>query len=533
MTMDRQTILLTVLVVLVVTPVFAPVALAQENQSNETVNETTNATANETAGSDDGDGEGSDSGDDDRVEQVSFFDQPNNQPAVTPEDTGEGAGNASGNESGQANESGEQTLGGLSSESGGGDGNGGPSRSYMDSTSVTDEIVSRIAGLLYAGGEVMIEDGFNDMMGTPYPENSGYQGILGFPEEGGDNNYSSLFHDYFLPKVVPILRFGLYAAIGVTFFYLWPAAPFFGFNIKKMALMIVAGIGLVMVSWELATLFQFGADAMTDHFLPDADDLLNPPGDGNGIGTLESTSGPIGLLLGVSIFGWQAGLALITMQGARQVILSIAPAWLGVILILQWFGPRIVRRVGSVLFWGYIGITYMNVPTAAILGAAHDVAFTFGYDGPVGAAANAGTTMGLFMIGLFLPIMFSGVFFIAPMMVMYQTGGSVAGAARSRINRRFGYGQGEREQRGGGHADPNRHHRSGTTRQTTQCRRAMADGGTTRHSTNTTPMVSDRNQQSTSRSSVRSAIQSSTSTGGTPTERRRRIHNRMNGRHNS
>lgn len=505
------------LVVLVTIPAAGSVAFAQSNESNETAGDGTVET-NETGGDAGGDG-GS-------TPQVTIFEQGDNEPTITPDGSG-GSGNASssnesGNESagnGSGNATSEQTtLGDLagdqsSSEDGPTSVVGRPSPE-----GITDKIVGRVGGILYAGGVTVIEDVVNDGLGTNVPENDGYMGILGQPVEGDGSMYSQIYYDYYFVKIVPPLQDLFYLMAGVTLLYVIPAGKLLNYQTKRLGLMVIGGTVLVVASWEVATFMHYVSDSVTQFLLPDAEDILNPPGTGEGIATMDSASGAMGTLLGVSIFGWNAGMALLILQGGRHVLLAILPAWLGVILLVQWLCPvQIGRQIGSLAFWGYVGLLVYNWPTSAVFGAAEAIAFTFGMDGMSATLSDFGMTTGLFMIAAFLPVLTQATFFLAPLFAMYKKG-SVANYGRSFARSRGWMDENRhREQKGGGYADPNRHH----DRVTTGRGRAVADGGSS--FSKTSSGVGSTPKASSGTPGVKTSSQSKPS----KSSRRREVYNRI------
>lgn len=513
-----------VLVVLVTIPAAGSVAFAQSNESNETTGnetvETNESSVLNESSADESEDEGGDE-DDGSTPQVTIFDRGDNEPTLTREDVegsdNESSGNEStGNESGDGT-SGQTTLGEMAGEQSSGE---DEDRSVVERPSpegLTDKFIKRVGGVLYTGGMVVYQDIIQNGLGTAVPENDGYMGILGQPVEGDGSMYSKVYYDYYFVKIVPPLQDLFYLSAAITCFYIIPSGEILNYNTRKLGLMVIAGTVLVVASWEIATLMHWISDTGTQFLLPEADEMLREPGSEKGIATMESTSAMVGTLLGVSIFGWNAGMAMLVLQGGRHALLVPLPAWLGVIFIFQWVIPiGVTRKIGSLAFWGYVGLLVYNWPTAALIGAGAAIEYTFGMAGMSGVLADFGVTTGMFTIAAFLPVLTQATFFLAPLFAMYKKG-SVANYGRSYArNRGWMDDNRRREQKGGGYAHPNRHH----DRATTGRGRAVADGGSTTSKTpsgvGSTPSASGTPGVKSSRGSKRSK-----------TSRRREIYNRI------
>ena len=486
-TTRRLVVVFVVLLLTISTGAAVGFAVAQENQTNESAD-------NESSGS-------SEDSDDGGTPQVRFFEEGENPPAITPDEDGTsdgGSGSESSNETtnessnGSLNESGnesssqEMTFGDLTDSGDEENEDSSTINAYSrpSASGVTDEILTRIAAVLYAGFEAMVEDVFNEGLGTEVPNNNGYRGILGHPEEGA-GMFADIYYNFYFPKIIRPIRSLIPLMMAFSYFFIWPAKPFRGGanSIMKDILRYAGAVAVIVISWEVASFMLYISDAGTQWLLPDTEDLLNSPESGadEGIATVDSAAGPVGALLGITIFGWNAGLAMLGIQGARHIFNAGFPAILGLIFVFQFFGPRRIRQIGSAAFWGSVGALVMNWPTAGVLGFAHAVGFDFGVGGAGGTLMDAGVTMGLFALAVFLPAIVPLGFIAMPIFTFVTGRGSPLQTAQRSASKRFGWDVGPKKTPwGGGSYDSGTDYtnkQQSAQRDTQSRRRAMADGG--------------------------------------------------------
>lgn len=351
---------------------------------------------------------------------------------VNSDEIGEGTDDDNGNTSGTP----QVGSGGL-----------GPSLSPEDNAEALSEwLIER----MYVATEILIDDVFNNMLGTPTPENDGWQGILGQPV--GDT-YSDLYEEVYMDLILPpVFQFMILGFIAFSLFVV-PFSPITGQRVWRVLLGMFGAAALILLAWNFASLLHHVSDAVTMWFLPQSDDFLNGAGLAEEAG-LELASGPLAVLLGVYFASWNVGIGLLLIHGMRQAILFFMPTILPIILVGMYFGPKTSKAAFSVLFWQYIGLLVMNWPTALLLSIAYHVNFDFGM-GEVGTLPNLAATIGLFIFAIGIPLLVQSSFLGGSLVAIIMKGsmlsagastarryfpsGSMGGAARSAAKRGGGY----------------------------------------------------------------------------------------------
>lgn len=328
----------------------------------------------------------------------------------------------------------------------GGDGLG-PNLSPEDNA---EALAEWFIGLMYRATEALIDDVFNNMLGTPTPENDGWQGILGQPV---GETYSELYEEVYMQMILPpVFQFMILAFIGFTLFVV-PFSPLTGQRVWSVLLGMFGAAALVLFAWNFASLLHHVSDAVTMWFLPQSEDFLSESGLTEEA-ELELASGPLAVLLGAYFASWNVGLGLLMIHGARQAILFFMPTVLPIILVGMYFGPKASKAAFSVLFWQYVGLLVMNWPTALLLSTAYHVGFDFGL-GPAGSLANFAATVGLFAFAVGIPLFVQTSFLGGSLVAIVMKGsvlsagantaqkyvptGAVGGAAKSAAKRGGGY----------------------------------------------------------------------------------------------
>lgn len=154
----------------------------------------------------------------------------------------------------------------------GGDGLG-PNLSPEDNA---EALAEWFIGLMYRATEALIDDVFNNMLGTPTPENDGWQGILGQPV---GETYSELYEEVYMQMILPpVFQFMILAFIGFTLFVV-PFSPLTGQRVWSVLLGMFGAAALVLFAWNFASLLHHVSDAVTMWFLPQSEDFLSESGD--------------------------------------------------------------------------------------------------------------------------------------------------------------------------------------------------------------------------------------------------------------
>lgn len=300
-----------------------------------------------------------------------------------------------------------------------------------------EELAEWLDDWLTSGFVWFIDDVFNNLLGTPYPENDGWAGIMGTPvNEQYQQNYDFMIEFVLIPAItVMTIAFMVYSL------FIIPVAPLTGHRIFPALLAMFAGAVIVVFGWNFATMNQMMADAATQWFLPSGEELIDIEEDDDGQADFsgdnhELRSGPTAAVLGLKIFGWNLGVVLIMFHSARHLILIFMPAVMPVLLTLMYFGPKFTKASFSLAFWQYMALTYSNIPTAFFFAMAFNVDFAFGFAGEYGELANVAMTMFLFTLGLFFPAFIHTVALAGSMSALIMKG-SVASAGTSAIRSRL------------------------------------------------------------------------------------------------
>ncbi|MFC6906994.1 hypothetical protein [Halalkalicoccus tibetensis] len=417
-------------------------------------------------------------------------------------------------ESGGAVDDGGDSTAGDTEQVGGGE--LGPNLSPEDNAEALAEwSIER----MYVGVELLIDNVFNNMLGTPTPENDGWQGIFGQPV---GETYSDLYEEVYMQMILPpVFQFMILGFIGFTLFVV-PFSPLTGQRVWSVLLGMFGAAALVLFAWNVASLLHHVSDAVTMWFLPQGEDFLNGSGV-TGTAELELASGPLAVLLGAYFASWNIGIGLLFIHGARQAILFFMPTVLPIILVGMYFGPKASKAAFSVLFWQYIGLLVMNWPTALLLSTAYHVGFDFGM-GPAGSLTNFAATIGLFAFAVGIPL-FVQTSFLGGSLAAVVMKGSVlsasAGAARKYVpTGAVGGAAKSAAKRGGGYINPvSRYSRSAENDQQQQRRRRDAANQTSSTSTRSSrrnPTATDGGYTPRSTSSTTSRYRSASSSKSIP-----------------
>lgn len=329
----------------------------------------------------------------------------------------------------------------------------GPS---FDPAENAERLSEWLEGFLHDGMVFFIDEVFNNMLGTPTPENDGWEGILGQPV---DETYSQLYEEVFIDKIMlPMFMFMSLAFTGYVLFIM-PWAGITGQRVMPALLTMFGAVALVLFAWNFATLLHHVSDAMTMWFLPSGEELVRTEGLESDVDFSEDNhelrTGALAAAVGLKLAGWNIGLVLLVIHGVRQAILFFMPVLLGPILAGMYFGPRVSKAAFSIVFWQYIGLLVMNWPTALILSMAYHVNYTFGLGGEAGALANVAVMMGMFIIALGIPVIVNGSL-LGGSLVAILMKGSVMNAGASKVRNHLPSTDGikSRAKKGGGYINP-------------------------------------------------------------------------------
>ncbi|WP_331232282.1 hypothetical protein [Natronorarus salvus] len=321
----------------------------------------------------------------------------------------------------------------------------------------TEHIWSYMAVQFHEMFVTLVDEVFNNLLGTPTIHNDGPLGIIGGPEPIGSGEataddtaadeydvfashlYVDLYANVYLPFIMPLTAaiLGL-AAIGVL---IGPSLS--AITHHRMLSLLGAAIFaviLVVASWEFAALIHSLSDSATQFFLPDGEELIGEETLADADET--AAAGPLSMALGFYLTGGIKALILAIIHGLRHAALFVFPLVLPFLLILAYLGIwQKVKLVGSVLIWQYYALLTMNIPTAILLRIAHEAEWQFVPEG-VDFFANLAATMGIFFIAIIIPLLVSGSFLLIGLSMRGVAAGTAMGAAGTVGGRRRGRADG-------------------------------------------------------------------------------------------
>ena len=319
----------------------------------------------------------------------------------------------------------------------------------------TEHIWSYMAVQFYEMFVTLVDEVFNNLLGTPTINNDGPMGIIGSPEpiSSGEPTaddtaadeydvfashlYYDLYNSVYLPFIMPLVAaiLGL-AAIGVL---IGPSLSAITHH-RMLSLLgaAVFAVILVVASWEFSALVHSLSDSATQFFLPDGEELVGEETLADADET--AAAGPLSMALGFYLTGGIKALFLAIIHGVRHVALFVFPLVLPFLLILAYFGIwQKVKLVGSVLIWQYYALLVMNIPTALLLRIAYEAEWQFIPEG-LSFFANLAATMGIFFIAIIIPLLVSGSFLLIGLSMRGVAAGTAMGAAGAASGRRHGPG---------------------------------------------------------------------------------------------
>jgi hypothetical protein len=267
----------------------------------------------------------------------------------------------------------------------------------------------------------LIDDVANELLGTPRPVNDGASGVFGYPVEDSDGPssvaYSQLFHEFFIPNVMPLVG-GIigFVLLGTL---LGPPLAVLGRGSARSVFVGVLTLAFALiVYWDFISFLHHMSHWVTQWFLPEGEEIVEDAVDG--------AAGPLGAIAAMSIFGATKGVILVLMQATRWALLMVAPFALPFLLVGAYAGYfSTVKMISSFFIWQYYGLLVMNWPTAFLLRIAATVDFEGTFDLPAESAADEAlaetvaavltlaVTMGIWIAALAIPFLIAGSFGLA------------------------------------------------------------------------------------------------------------------------
>lgn len=293
--------------------------------------------------------------------------------------------------------------------------------SQMDPRNLPQELVNHVVEWVdeRAGDafESFLENSIEFATGTPTMDNDGWMRIFGEPT---DDHYNALYDEIYIGAVSPIVLFFMVLSIMVVATIL-PFGSFFNsYRASSWALMIMGGIVAFALSWPISSFMHLAADSVASWFAPDGDVLTdNLP---------QLSSGGLAAAGGIYLFGWLKAAIFALLWGFRWVLLyMVMPFLFPFALSFALLGPhKIIRRIGSLLIWSYIGLLIMPIPAGLLFSAA--ISINWG----VGASGMAGVilTLGTLMIAILVPIAIMKAMFVTNTLMAGSAGAIGAGLQR-------------------------------------------------------------------------------------------------------
>ncbi|NKE37754.1 hypothetical protein GWG54_18485 [Natronococcus sp. JC468] len=308
-----------------------------------------------------------------------------------------------------------------------------------DPAEAAKTVWERLAQLFASGMNLLVDQVFNEALGTPTINNDGAFGIFGTPEalETGEEtpanqeatvydavasqNYVTIHKEIFMGLIMPM-------AVSIMFLLalLMLAAPITALITRQqVGSMLASGVFVILiivVSWEYAALMHALSDAAVQYVLPETDQILNQ----------EATTfgGGVAVAIGIYFGGWSAAVMLVAIHTARHLLLFVYPAVLPLFLLMAyWGGHRRVKQIGSFFVWQWYGLLVMNLPTAILLRFADEVGWQLFPDGAAFEILNLGSTIAIFLLAVAIPLAVSGSFFLVGLSMRGATAGAATAAA--------------------------------------------------------------------------------------------------------
>ncbi len=267
----------------------------------------------------------------------------------------------------------------------------------------------------------LIDDVANELLGTPRPVNDGSSGVFGYPIEDSDVPssvaYSQLFHEFFIPNVMPLVG-GIIGFVLLGTLLGPPLAVLGRGSARSVFIGVLTLAFALIVYWDFISFLHHMSHWVTQWFLPEGEEIVEDAVDG--------AAGPLGAIVAMSIFGATKGVILVLMQATRWALLMVAPFALPFLLVGAYAGYfSTVKMISSFFIWQYYGLLVMNWPTAFLLRIAATVDFEGTFDlstesaadealaETVAAVLTLAVTMGIWIAALAIPFLIAGSFGLA------------------------------------------------------------------------------------------------------------------------
>ncbi|WP_227380878.1 hypothetical protein [Haladaptatus halobius] len=217
------------------------------------------------------------------------------------------------------------------------------------------------------------------IVGTPYPTNDGYLGILGYPVENQNPNWNDVFWKLYVPYVgstsmiLLVLNHWL-SGIKVTM-------PGIGRNLDGGDLLVKTTAGGMFIGlwWQLGTAIARLNNAFATTLAPSGAEMVTTL---NGLAKVAS-GGVLTILLtqGASL---SEVFALALMFGTRHALIILYQVCMPILVIMALTAPaEWMRGFFARLAWHYLTLLILVFPAAFLLRLGLIIDFDFGF-GPLG-----------------------------------------------------------------------------------------------------------------------------------------------------
>ncbi|ODR80869.1 hypothetical protein BG842_02605 [Haladaptatus sp. W1] len=213
------------------------------------------------------------------------------------------------------------------------------------------------------------------IVGTPFPTNDGYLGILGYPVENQNPNWNDIFWQLYVPFVgstsmVLLVLNHWFSAIKVT-------APGIGRDLDGGNLLIKTTAGGMFIGlwWQIGTAIARLNNAFATTLAPSGAEMATTL---NGLAKLAS-GGILTIILtqGASL---SEIFALAIMFGTRHALLILYQVCMPILVIMALTAPaEWIRGFFARLAWHYLTLLILVFPAAFLLRLGLIIDFDFGF----------------------------------------------------------------------------------------------------------------------------------------------------------
>lgn len=217
------------------------------------------------------------------------------------------------------------------------------------------------------------------IVGTPYPTNDGYLGILGYPVENQNPNWNAVFWQLYVPYVgstsmILLVLNHWFSAIKVT-------TPGIGQHLDGSDLLVKTTAGGMFIGlwWQIGTAIARLNNALATTLAPSGAEMVTTLN-----GLVKVASGAILTVVLTHGAGVSEVAALALMYGTRHALLILYQVCMPLLVIMALTAPADwMRGFFARLAWHYITLLILVFPAAFLLRLGLIIDFDFGF-GPLG-----------------------------------------------------------------------------------------------------------------------------------------------------